>query len=218
MRRANFSDEQQNSTLRHIALWTARDNLDNAYGLLLGLPDAALDAEVARWRARTSLRGQQWSDLLNDVATMSPEERDAEEWQYWRAVALQRLGQVLAAKGVMQKLSEQRSYYGFLAADELGQNYALAHAGLLANEDLIAAIESLPEMIRARELFLVGQDSGGRSEWQAAVRHIVGGRKTPGGHTGASLGLALSRDFDRGKPGRIRRFVDSLPVALSAIV
>ena len=47
VRRANFSDEQQNSTLRHIALWTARDNLDNAYGLLLGLPDAALDAEVA---------------------------------------------------------------------------------------------------------------------------------------------------------------------------
>ncbi|NNF40910.1 MAG: transglycosylase SLT domain-containing protein, partial [Woeseiaceae bacterium] len=168
-RRANFSAEQQNSTLRHIALWTARDNLDGAYELLLALPDAAVDREVFRWRARTSLRGQQWSHLLNDVAAMPTEERDAEEWQYWRAVALQRLGQVLAAQSVLRKLSEERSYYGFLAADELEQNYALGHAGLQANDEVLAAIEALPEMIRARELFLVGRDSGGRSAWQAAV-------------------------------------------------
>lgn len=169
VRRTKFSDDQRLGTLRHIALWTARDNLPGAYKLLLRLPDAALDSEVSRWRARTSLRGMQWHNLLDDVATMSRQERDAEEWQYWRAVALQRLGQVLAAKAGLLPLSEERSYYGFLAADELEQDYALDDVRLESNEETILAIASRPEVVRARELFLVGQDSRGRSEWDAAI-------------------------------------------------
>ncbi|MGI9247410.1 MAG: transglycosylase SLT domain-containing protein [Woeseiaceae bacterium] len=169
-KRAGFSEEQRQHIVRHIALWTARDNLSGAYGLLTGLPEAAADDEVSRWRARTSLRNMQWNKLLLDIATMSDKERESEEWRYWRAVALKRSGQVLAAKVALERLSQERSYYGFLAADELGQNYALAHAQLLADEVAIAAIESRPELVRARELFLVGQDSRGRSEWDAVVR------------------------------------------------
>jgi soluble lytic murein transglycosylase len=169
-KRIGFSEEQRQRTARHIALWTARDNLAGAYELLVGLPAAAADDEVSRWRARTSLRNMQWNNLLLDIATMSEKERDEEEWRYWRAVALDRAGQVLAARATFERLSQERSYYGFLAADELGQDYVLDHSQLLADEDAIAAIESRPEIVRARELFLVGQDSRGRSEWDAVVR------------------------------------------------
>ena len=165
-----FSEEQGLRTARHIALWTARDNLPGAYELLLDLPNAAADSEVSRWRARLSLRNAEWNTLLVDVATMSAELRESEEWRYWRAVALQRSGQILAARASLQELSEERSYYGFLAADELGQDYALDHTQLLADEDAIAAIEAHPAILRAGELFRVGQDSRGRSEWDAVVR------------------------------------------------
>jgi soluble lytic murein transglycosylase len=168
----NFSEEQRHLTVRHIALWTARDNLAGAYDLLLGLPQAAADDEVLRWRARTSLRNMRWKDLLVDIATMSREERDSEEWQYWRAVALERLGQVFAATAAFQKLRKERSYYGFLAADELGQQYELDHSQLLADEAVISRIAARPEIIRARELFLVGQDGRGRSEWDAVVHYF----------------------------------------------
>jgi len=170
--RHNFSEEQKLLTARHIALWTARDNLAGAYDLLLKLPPAAVDEEVLRWRARTSLRATHWTNLLADISMMSPAERDTEEWQYWRAVALKRAGQVLAAKEAFQVLSEERSYYGFLAADELGHNYELKHAVLPADEFVISAIASRPEIIRARELFLVGQDGRGRSEWDAVVHYL----------------------------------------------
>ena len=169
-KRVGFSTEQRLRTARHIALWTARDNLPGAYKLLLDLPNAAADTEVLRWRARLSLRNLEWNRLLLDMAAMSPELREAEEWRYWRAVALQRSGQILAAQAAFQELSQERSYYGFLAADELGQDYALDHSQLLADEDAIAAIEARPDIVRARELFLVGQDSRGRSEWDAVVR------------------------------------------------
>jgi len=168
----SFSEEQRNQVVRHIALWTARDNLAGAYDLLQNLPDAAVNDEVMRWRARISLRNTDWINLLADIAAMSPTERDAEEWQYWRAVSLQRSGQVLAAHAAFQTLSLERSYYGFLAADELGQDYHLEHSRLPADEATIEAVASRPEIVRALELFLVGQESSGRSEWDAAVRSL----------------------------------------------
>lgn len=171
-KQVDLSEEQRNHALRHIALWTARDNLPGAYDLLKDLPGGAVNDEVWRWRARTSLRNTDWVNLLVDISAMSPAERDTEEWQYWRAVSLQRAGQVLAAHAAFQTLSLERSYYGFLAADELGQDYQLEHSQLLADEATIEAVASRHEIVRARELFLVGQESGGRSEWDAAVRGL----------------------------------------------
>ncbi len=170
--RYGFTEEQKLRTARHIALWTARDNLPGAYALLADLPAAAQNDEVLRWRARTSLLNGQWIDLLADIGAMSDAERNSEEWQYWRGVAFERSGQVLAAKAAFERLSQERSYYGFLAADELDHEYALDDSQLLADETTIANIESRPEVIRARELFLVGQEGRGRSEWDAVVRHL----------------------------------------------
>jgi len=172
-----FSTEQRLRTERHIALWTARDDLPGAYELLAGLPPAAQNDEVARWRARTSLRNAEWDRLLGDIAAMSEKERGSEEWQYWRAIALKRSSQVLAADATLRDLSRERSYYGFLAADELGEEYALEHSELAADEDAIALIAARQDIIRARELFLVGQDGRGRSEWDAVVRHLSSEQK-----------------------------------------
>jgi soluble lytic murein transglycosylase len=167
-----FSEEQQHRVTRHIALWTARDNLPGAYELLRKLPAAAVNTDVRQWRARTSLRNAAWQTLLADIASMPAAERAEEEWQYWRAVALQRGGQTLAADAALQTLAKERSFYGFLAADELGVEYALAHTELPADEAAIAELQSHPAIIRSRELFLVGLDSRGRSEWDTVLRSL----------------------------------------------
>jgi soluble lytic murein transglycosylase len=171
-KRYGFSKEQELRTERHIALWTARDNLPGAYNLLAKLPAAAQDDEVLRWRARTSLRETKWQRLLIDIAAMASTERDSEEWQYWRAVALQDTGQSAEAKAAFESLSQNRSYYGFLAADELGMDYALDNSQLAADDAELALLANRPGLVRARELFLVGLDGRGRSEWDAAVRHL----------------------------------------------
>ena len=165
-----FSTQQRHDTERHIALWTARDGLPGAYKLLASLPQAAQDEEVVRWRARTSLRDNEWQRLLLDIAAMTTDERDSEEWRYWLAVAQNRLGQAQAARQGFELLSEERSYYGFLAADELGRDYALDDDRLSAFEPTLQQIADRPGIIRARELFLVGLEGRGRSEWDAAVR------------------------------------------------
>ena len=172
VKKHKFSEAQKLLTAQHIALWTARDNLRGAYNLLTRLAPAAQSDEVLRWRARTSLRGGHWINLLADIAMMTDAEQKTEEWRYWQAVALNRSGQLLAAKARFEVLSLERSYYGFLAADELDQDYALDDSGLLVDEIRLKALEARPAFTRARELFYVGQDGRGRSEWDAVVRYL----------------------------------------------
>ncbi len=164
-----FSREQKHRTARHIALWKARDNLPDAYTALVRLPPAAQNDEVARWRARTSLRNNNWKNLLDDIEVLSDSERQSEEWRYWRAHALDRTGRQQDAQLEFGKLAEERSYYGFLAADEIDVPYLLDHAETAADEAIIAAIASKPPIVRARELFIVGLDGRGRSEWDNVV-------------------------------------------------
>ena len=162
----------RHATRRHIALWTARDNLPGAYDLLTSLPLEAQDEEVMRWRARVSLRAERWTDLLNDIAMMTADERDSEQWRYWRGVALARTGRDIAARSALEPLAAERSYYGFLAADELGVAYTFDHDSLRPDESVIEELSRRDDLLRARELLLVGLDGRGRSEWDAALAHL----------------------------------------------
>ena len=167
-----FSAEQELRTSRHIALWTARDNLPGAYELLIKLPVAAQNNEVMRWRARSSLRKHDWSNLLADIDAMSNTELNTEEWRYWRGIALQRNNRIPEGEAVLAELANERSYYGFLAADELALPYALGGSAFIADEQRLAELGDRPDLSRARELFQVGLDGRGRSEWDATVSYF----------------------------------------------
>jgi soluble lytic murein transglycosylase len=175
--RYQFSEEQRIKTARHIALWTARDRLPGAYQLLANLPTAAQNDEVLRWRARSSLKARDWATLLRDINAMSIAERNSEEWRYWYAIALQDGGQIIASRAELEALAQERSYYGFLAADELDAPYALLHAELSVNEDDIEGMAAREDLLRARELYLVGLDGRGRSEWDAVIDYFPDAEK-----------------------------------------
>jgi soluble lytic murein transglycosylase len=173
-----FPDALRHSTSRYVALQAAYDGTDDAYELLTKLPLDARDREVLLWRARTSLSDDRWSDLLNDVAMMSDADRNSEQWRYWRAIALERTGEPDTARQIFTSLATNRSYYGFLAADELGVAYAFSDSRLEADEAVIRQLATRRDLIRARELFRVGLDGRGRSEWDAAVAWLTPREKT----------------------------------------
>ena len=172
-----FSAAERGDADRHIALWTARDGLEGAHWLLSRLPEAYRDAEVHRWRARVSLRDGEWRRLLDDLEAMPREEAEREEWRYWRATARINTGDMERGQSELGRLAQERSYYGFLAADAIGSDYVLSEAPLVADEAVIAEIGARTAIRRARELFTVGLDSRGRSEWDAAVSGFDGAAK-----------------------------------------
>ncbi len=164
-----FTLPQQHYIGRHIALWAARRHLPEASSMLYRLRPDAVDTEVRRWMIRASLRQQAWDDVLRAIATMPAGEQGTEEWQYWEAVALMEAGQGAPGTAKLERLSTSRSYYGFLAADALGNPYTFADSRLIGDKDILGRLGKNPALLRARELFYVGIEGRGRSEWDAAV-------------------------------------------------
>jgi soluble lytic murein transglycosylase len=172
-----FSIEQQNTIDRHVALWTARHGLANATGMLDALPANAVDKEVRRWRVRSYLREHDWSAVTKTIGGMPPEEQAEEVWRYWLARANLQLGNNATASSIFASLAVERSFYGFLAADHESLAYSFSNSPLIANDTTIDELQNKESLIRAHELFVVGLEGRGRSEWDAAVSMLSADQK-----------------------------------------
>jgi soluble lytic murein transglycosylase len=173
----SFDAQQQAYITRRIALWAARRQNELAPALLSGLSAGAVDTEVRRWRVRSSLRQQSWQQVITGIEAMPKAERSTEVWRYWLAVAQIRDGANPAAQSTLRALAKKRSYYGFLAADTLGLDYAYSNSQLDRDPALLAILADNKLLQRAHELYLVGQDGRGRSEWQAALHQLNSAEK-----------------------------------------
>ena len=199
-----FDDQQRHETDRYIALWAAREHLAEARDLLDALPTAAVDTETLRWRVRVSLREKDWQAVIDSTEQLPADEFAKSEWQFWLAVAMRETGGSETADAILETLAQERGYYSFLAADELGRPYAFEHAPLTSNSALVTNLAQQPELIRARELFLVGLEGRGRSEWDAVIRSMnreqhLGAAKLAhdwGWHSRAIATIAKAGEYD----------------------
>jgi soluble lytic murein transglycosylase len=202
--RRAFSPQEDAGLSRHVALWLARQHEPDAGRRLRELPDEIADVEVARWLVRTSLKQRAWDDVIAGIRSIPAEEREGEEWQYWLAIALLQNGDEAGSRTILETLAAGRSYYSFLAADELELPYAFAHAALTPDARVMADLEGREPFIRARELFYVGLESRGRSEWDEAVGLLGSAEKAQaallahawGWHSRAIATVAATGDFD----------------------
>lgn len=165
----DFLPGEAAGTARYVALSAAQQHRPEAWELLRSLPVAVVDERVRAWQVRAALLRHAWTDALAAIADMPAGQRAEAQWRYWRAVALRQAGQGGAAKPILQELAAERSWYGFLAADELELEYAFGHAATPADEAIVARLARDPALIRARELYYVGLESRGRAEWHDAV-------------------------------------------------
>jgi len=168
-----FTAGQRQFIGRHIALWAARWHLPAGASMLRQLPLEATDTEVRRWLIRTALLSQAWDDVLRAIAALPDAEQQAEEWRYWEAMALGNAGQQAPSTAKLTNLAATRSFYGFLAADATGNDYAFGERRLVADDEITARLAVMPALVRARELFYVGIEGRGRSEWDAAVNSLT---------------------------------------------
>ena len=167
-----FSQHQIIEVEREIALWAARLNLPEANQLLADLTSNAVNDEVVRWRIRSALRQEHWRSIALQITTLSADERQRSQWQYWKAVALEETGHAAQSMLIMASIAQQRDYYGFLAADQLGLDYSFANASIDYEEQITDGLVANKALIRARELYEVGLDGRGRSEWNSAIASL----------------------------------------------
>jgi soluble lytic murein transglycosylase len=199
-----FSNRQSSEIRRHIALWAAREHLPEGRPMLAALPADAFDTEASHWLVRVNLFHRDWQGVIDSVDALPASEYEKAAWQFWKAVAQSQSGESDVARETFRTLAGERSYYGFLAADAIGAPYAFDHLPTDVDTAVAAELALQPELIRARELFFVGQDSRGRSEWDAATRGFSHELKRQaallahswGWHSRAIATLAQADSFD----------------------
>ncbi len=166
----DFSAEQEGEVLQRIALYGAVNGESGAADWLASVPASAADTSIRQWRVRIALLDGDWKDALHWLDDLTPEERNEDDWRYWRARALAASGAAGDAFTEFARLSTERSYFGFLAADELQRPYPMNDARIHADKDALSRIEQLPGIQRARELYLAGKRLEARREWFYATQ------------------------------------------------
>lgn len=200
-----FSDEQINEVEQSIALRAAWRHEPEASTWLAFLNEAAVNDEAKAWRIRSAIREQDWPNVLRQIGALDENERNDEQWQYWKARAYQEAGRNISAKIILEKLGKETSYYGFLAADKLGLAYQFNHETVTSATDtpLIKKLAQRSDFKRAHELFKIGWDTDARREWNLAIKSMSKDEKRLaakladdwGWHFTAILTVAQARHF-----------------------
>jgi soluble lytic murein transglycosylase len=140
--------------------------------------------EILAWKARAALRANdgkpRWQQAMQAIDAMSASEQKEATWVYWKARALQALskdsaeGEAMAAQSreMLGSIANQLSFYGSLAAEDLGQPIALpARPEPPSPAERVAALRDAG-LTRATQLLTLGLRSEGVREWNYSVRAL----------------------------------------------
>src|SRR5690606_6729694 len=71
-----------------------------------------------------------------------------------------------------REIAQNRSFYGFMSADKLQQEYSLVDESSSLDSQFIREVSDLPGMQRSYELWLTGNITEARAEWLHASRRM----------------------------------------------
>lgn len=170
--RYSLPEDEVAKLQRKLALYVASRGHPDALDRLTNLPPHQVDSAVREWRVRTGLQTGDWHATLKWLDKLPPEESDDPQWQYWRARALEQTGEDNEAQKIYWRLVDKRDYHGFLAARRLGVPVQMQDARLETAATALTALERLPGIQRARELYLLDRYWEARVEWNQATRSL----------------------------------------------
>lgn len=168
--RYDFGAPERAQMERRVALALALRHRPEGLERLARLDPSVTDGTIREWRVRTALALGDWSAVLAWIDRLESAERETPRWQYWRARALEAQGNTEEARTIYVQLARMRNYHGFLAADRIGAPYEFNDQPVVVNPRDIDALESLPAMQRAKELYALRRIADARREWLYATR------------------------------------------------
>lgn len=132
--------------------------------------DTPLTDQQVAWRARAAMRAGDWKAVLVAIQALAPEEAREATWRFWRARALRSLGETEASTALLQGLARETTFYGLLAAEEVGATPAPDWKGVAVEPADIERMRAVPGIQRALALYAAGLDNEALREWIWAVR------------------------------------------------
>jgi len=140
--------------------------------------------DTLEWHARAALRAgtgaKRWKDVERAIDAMSPATRAQDNWTYWRAQAELALAlaspgpdsdaAVATARQTLRTLSSSVSFYGLLAAEDLGAQFALPPRPVPVSPLERGFAHATPGLQRGLALSALDMRDEGRREWNFTLR------------------------------------------------
>ena len=134
--------------------------------------------ETLAWAARAALRSERWPQVLKAISLLSATEQRDATWHYWRARALLATaadgapGEAIRseARALLQPLAAPLTFYGRLAAEDLGHLPVLPPAPAPLTSAERAQALAHPGLTRALLLIASGLRNEGVREWNFSLR------------------------------------------------
>ena len=155
---------------RRLALALARNQDSRAYNRLNQL--VVNDAEVREWKIRVALLEQDWSHVAQALAGLTPEEKLMPQWQYWQARSMVAGGNLPQGHAIYNQLAEDRSYYGFMAADAVNKPYAFADKPILVEGNSFQLLTETVDFKVIEEFKILNRDVEAKRQWWFALKKL----------------------------------------------
>ncbi len=167
-----ISTLNQHLVNRKLALWLTRNEDPVAADFMSALQPCGHDSKLQEALVESALLHSDWSQVISRIGQMPQKEQQSERWRYWLARALEQTRQQSQANALYSELVSERSYYGFLAADRIGETYRFAPGKGIVEKDIATAISNDPAVARTRELLALNRWVDARREWRFATRDL----------------------------------------------
>ncbi len=140
--------------------------------------------------ANAAVEQQNWRETRYWISQLPADIQQKSQWQYWLARASQVLSEAPEETAeIFRALAQQRHYYGFLAARQLGIPGRMNAATPLVSSTELLQVQRIPGITRSIELFAVGDDLNGRREWYAALNTMTRNQQVLAAELARQLGL-----------------------------
>ena len=130
------------------------------------------DNSSRTWRVRVALLEQNWQNVIAAIEDLSEDEKEEERWQYWLSRAYLETGKIEQAESLLTDLANNRSFYGYLAADKVNSMYQLSDNPVDVSAEEIAALKNSKEFRVAFELMVLDKKNEAKLQWWHAARPL----------------------------------------------
>ena len=168
----NFNNEEKERIERRLALSLARAATPLSRDTLKTLKLESRDSRVITPHILSAIGDKDWDGALAWLNNLKSNERNSERWHYWRARALEEMGRLDEARSLYLQITDNRSYYSFLAADRIGDRYQLTHRPINTPAAELIKLQHIPAIARAGELYQLKRIVEARREWHFAIKRM----------------------------------------------
>ena len=174
---SQYSDEEQAVAWGVIGQFLGKKldpNADDAFRMQQDLGfNELLSTESQEWKVRAALRAKDWQLVRQAIEGMNPAVRRKDPaWTYWYGRALAEDGQKDKARMSYELITDQYSFYGQLAKEELGTSNRPPSSTKVSQQEVDVMANRLG-FLRGAQFYAMNLRFEGNREWNWELRGMT---------------------------------------------